>query len=166
MFSEKFRNLRINKYTFLDSFAFLSSSLSSLTEDLVASGHDFPLLAETKFYQTPEQRQLLLRKGVFPYAFVKSAEQLSRLKEVPPKETFYNDLKEEPISSEEYEHAKLVYKTFGCANFLEYCTLYCRLDTVLLAEIFLKYRKTIWEEYGLDCTNYLSLPQLSLDIAM
>ena len=46
---------------------------------------------------------------------------------------------------------------------IDYCHLYCRLDTVLLLEIITEFRKSVFEEFGLDCRKYISAPQLAFD---
>lgn len=56
-----------------------------------------------------------------------------------------------------------MYDAFGCENLLEYAELYCNTDVFLLAEVFLSFRKLILDDFQLDCSHYISLPQLSFD---
>ena len=62
--SERFRTIDLNSYRFLDSLAFLNGSLSDLADDLVQSGHHFPLLEKTGMIAEGdvESKNLLLRK--------------------------------------------------------------------------------------------------------
>ena len=49
---------------------------------------------------------------------------------------------------------------------LDYTELYCLLDVFLLAEVMMSFRKEILKEAGLDCCQYISLPQLSFDMML
>lgn len=60
---ERFRNIKLNIYEFGDSLAFLGGSLADVTEDLVKSGHTFPLLDQSGLVDGDRQKKLLLRKG-------------------------------------------------------------------------------------------------------
>ena len=46
---------------------------------------------------------------------------------------------------------------------LEYCELYCLLDTILTAEVLVHFRKVVYTTYKLDALQYISAPQLSHD---
>ena len=61
---------------------------------------NFPHIPRHKF-------KLLLRKGVFPYTYIKNYEVLKETK-LPSRDDFYNDLIQEHISWEDYHHAKKV----------------------------------------------------------
>ena len=49
---------------------------------------------------------------------------------------------------------------------LDYTELYCKLDTLLLAEVVFSYRELIWNEFGLALENNLSTPQIALDACL
>ena len=53
-------------------------------------------------------------------------------KNLPEKEKFYSKLNDEHITDEEYEHAKNVWKTFGCTPLGYYHDLYVKTDVALL----------------------------------
>ena len=160
---EKFRTMQIGKIVFVDSIQMLSGSLSMLVTNLAKSGHDFPILSSSHIYTSEKQRQLLLRKGVYPYEWASSVALLEDTKSLPAQKCFYSALSESNISEEEYRHAQEVFSEFQCKNMREYCDLYCKLDTILLAEVMSAFRKMVLEEFGLDCMRYISLPQLSWD---
>ena len=65
-----------------------------------------------------------------------------KLKETqpPPKETFYSRLNDENISDENHAHAREVWKTFEMENLVDYHNLYNRVDILLLADVFEKFR--------------------------
>lgn len=164
--TEKIRKLDLNSYSFMDSLDFLSAGLAELTNDLVLSNHDFPLMKKANMFKTEEERLLLLRKGVFPYSIVRDHVQLLLINQLPKKEDFYSDLTQKHISDEDYKHAQLVWKTFKCKNLLEYCFLYLKLDTILLSESFLKFRNLLIDEENLDACQFLSTPHLSFHLML
>jgi DNA polymerase type B, organellar and viral len=104
-----------------------------------------------------------LRKGVYPYEFATSVEQLRACTRLPPHEDFYSKVANGNISDDEYRHAQTVWEMFQCNNMLDYTELYCKLDTLLLAECFLQFRNEVYSEFQLDCCHYISLPQLGFD---
>jgi hypothetical protein len=62
--SEKFRTLELNIWSCIDSMSFLPGSLASSVDDLVKSGHNFPLIQESKLAKNDDEKNLLLRKGI------------------------------------------------------------------------------------------------------
>ena len=54
---------------FIDSFKFMSSSLDSLVNNLAKGGHDEFWGFEKR---SPKQKELLIRKGVYPYEYMDS----------------------------------------------------------------------------------------------
>jgi len=83
--------------------------------------------------------------------------------QLPPIEEFYSSLQEKSISQEGYDFASKVWKTYNCKNLLEYAEIYCKIDTILLAEIFQKFRKDMLVFSGIDPARYISLPGFSFD---
>lgn len=178
--TERFKMLRVNHLVFVDSFAFLSESLEKLTETLVESDHKFTILDQRKWGNcvNPENgssadsdiegccRDLLLRKGVYPYDFVTSIELLEKTTELPEKKHFFNRLGEEDISDEDYAHAQKVWRQFGCRNMADYTKLYNMSDVYLLAEVVTNLRDSIWDEFSLDICDFLSLPMLAKEVML
>ena len=160
---EKFKTLEIDCLRFVDSSQLIPGSLSSLVDHLSKSSHNFSLLDKFPFCTTQERKELLLRKGVYPYEWAESIEQLKEAKDLPERRFFYSSLSEQDISEEDYAHAKKVFSVFGCKNMLEYCELYCLLDTILTAEVLVHFRKVVYTTYKLDALQYISAPQLSHD---
>ena len=85
---------------------------------------------------------------------------------LPSQDKFYSSLSEDTISEENHLFAKKVWKTFKCKNLLDYTELYCKIDTILLAEIFQKFRKDMLLFSELDPANYISLPSFSFDMML
>lgn len=159
--SEKVRSLKIGKLEFLDSYSFLQGSLSEMTDILVSSGKKLNILKQSGLYTTQEEKQLLLRKGVFPYEFCTSLKKMKSFKKIPSKDSFDNTLTNSTISDEDYEHAKKVFEVFNCETMLDYMMLYVQLDTILLSEIFLKFRNVMISKFDLDPCRYRTLPSFA-----
>ena len=83
--------------------------------------------------------------------------------ELPAIEDFYSSLSEEKISPEDHAFAQKVWKQFKIKNLKEYCELYCRIDNLVLSEIFTKFRATMMDFSGLDPAHYVSLPGYAWD---
>lgn len=100
------------------------------------------------------------------FLFSTSYDLMEKTIRLPKSSKFYSSLNEQNISDENHQFAKKVWKTFGCKNLLEYTELYCKIDTILLAEIFQKFRKDMLIFSGLDPANYISLPSFSFDMML
>ena len=103
---------------------------------------------------------LLLRKGVYPYEYMDSWERFNEIS-LPPKKSFYSELNLEDISDKDYLHAQKVWDAFGIRNLGEYHNLYVQTDTLLLADVYEKFRDKCIEIYGLDPGHFLSAPGLA-----
>ena len=157
--TEKIRTLRFGSFQFLDSYAFLSSSLDKLVNDL-AQEHTFPIIN-----QIEDLRDLpsvyIHKKGVFPYEWCTSLSKLEKTKSFPPKDCFFSRLTNETITNEDYERGKALFQSKGFESMLTFCYFYNLLDTAILAEVFMKFREQHFSEFNLDPAHYISLAQLS-----
>ena len=88
---------------FIDSFKFMQSSLGNLVKNLDKN----ELNIMKKFYKNEEERELLTRKGVFPYDWFDNIEKLKEVK-LPDIKEFYSKLNDENIREADYEHAQNV----------------------------------------------------------
>lgn len=140
---------------FIDSFKFMSSSIDALSKNL----HKDQYKNLNKFYFN-KQRDLLLRKGVYPYDYVDSIDKLSDT-ELPPKLSFYSKLTDSYISDEDYNHAQTVWEEFGFKTLREYHDLCNMSDVLLLANIFENFRDVCMQTYNLDPAWYYTSPGLS-----
>ena len=162
--TEKFKMLKLNSITMVDSLAFLNDSLERLVENLVASNHHFPILKQC--WPDQKERELLLRKGVYPYEYVTSISKVLTTKKLPAKRRFYSRLRREHIADADYKHAKEVWAHFECQSLKDYTMLYCRADTYQLAEAVVQLRNTIYSNFKLDMSHYLSMPMITKDIML
>ena len=85
---------------------------------------------------------------------------------IPKRKDFYSTIQEKSISKEEHKFASQMWQKFNIKNLTEYSKLYCEIDTLLLAEIFQKFRKTMIKFGGLDPAHYISLPGFGWDIML
>ena len=156
---EKFKAVFTDTFTFLDSFAFLSTSLEKLTANMKKSGLENFKRLKREF---PENYELLSEKGVYFYDYASSYSVFSE-KNLPPKQAFYSKLREEDISDSDYSRAQNVFKTMNCQTLLDYMELYVKTDALLLCDVFENFRKLCLDYYSLDCCHYMSLPGFSWD---
>ena len=67
---------------------------------------------------------------------------------------FHNDLKNEPITMDEHNHALYVWDRFGCKKFNDYHLLYLLSDIMLLGCVMAKFRKLAMDDFGLDPAHF------------
>ena len=77
------------------------------------------------------------------------------------REAFYSKVNLKSISNKDYAHAQKVWEVFGIKNRGEYHDIYAQSDTLLLSDVFEKFRNTCLEIYELDPVYFLSTPGLS-----
>ena len=139
--TEKFITFSIENLVFVDSFAFLSSSLQSLVAILLKGGKE-------KFEHTAEHfktSESVYQKGVFPYNYVTDDDKLNRTS-LPEIEAFYDDLNDEPCAPVDYQRAKDAWVEFGMTDMREYQNHYLTTDVLLLADVFENFRQGIYRE--------------------
>jgi hypothetical protein len=165
--SERFRSMEINSfYVFLDSINMLTGSLASICSDLVASNHDFKIMRKLGMYKNDEEKSMLLRKGVYPYSYIRSVEHLLEMKCIPSREAFRSDLTGEDISEADYQFACRFFRIFSCVDMLDFSFVYCKLDTVILAEAFVRLRELVINETMLDPAHFLSCAHLTFNMML
>ena len=149
-----------------DSMNFLSGSLYKLVEKIKKSkkNSSFPHLYHYFVNNHMKKRKvkhqdfkLLLRKGVFPYNYINNFKVFEETK-LPCKEAFYDDLRKEHITDEDYQHAQQIWTAFKIKNLGEYSDLYNETDTILLADVMERFRSSTMKEHNLDPMHYLTLP--------
>ena len=145
-----------NHLTFIDSFQFMSQSLSSLVNNLPIEAFKY---TSQKFKN--KKFELMKQKGVYPYDFMHSFEKFNET--LPPKEDFFSIMNNEHITDEDYKHAQNVWDTFNLKSMGEYHDLYLKSDILLLTDVFENFRKTCLQYYKLDPCHYFTSPGLSWD---
>ena len=152
--NEKIKGIELR---FIDSIKFMSSSLDSLVNNLAKGGHEFWGFEN----YSCEQRELLIRKGVYPYEYMDSWDKFNR--SLPSINKFYSNLKMSGISDGDYEHARKVWKEFGIKNMGEYHDLYLRTDVILLVNVSESFRQVCLDNYGLDPSHFCTAPGISVE---
>ena len=156
--TEKSISFSLGQLRFIDSAQFLLASL----DKLVAANPPEAFWITAQHEPDRERRELLIRKGVYPYEYRDTWDRFTEPK-LPLKEVFYSKLSDGHISDEDYTHAQKVWETFGCKTLGDYSDVYCRTDVLLLADVFETFRRTCQKQYGLDPAHYYTSPGLSWD---
>ena len=102
--TEKYISFSLGQLRFIDSAQFL---LASLDKQATANQPE-AFQITTQFEPCRERRNLLLRKGIYPYEYMDSWERFAEPR-LPPKEAFYSKLYDEHISEADYAHAQKVW---------------------------------------------------------
>ena len=143
---------------FIDSFKFMSSSLDSLTKNLVRGGRNYLDSRITLSYNTT---CLLEKEFILPvYEYVNFWDRFNET-QLPPIDAFYSNLNMSSISEDDYQHAQRVWEEFGIYNLGDYHDLYLRTDVVLLANVFEAFRDTCLKHYKLDPAHFYTSPGLA-----
>ena len=146
---------------FIDSFKFMSSSLDSLTKNLVSGGKQ--LFGFEDYLEL--QYELLTRKGIYPYEYVSSWDRFEET-QLPFIEAFYSKLNMSSISSDDYQHAQKVWKEFRIHNLGDYHDLYLRTDVVLLANMYKAFREMCLKHCKLDPAHFCISPGLAWKVCL
>lgn len=161
---EKYISFSVDRLQFIDSFAFMSTSLETLASNLKKTNKSLfkNLINE---FKNENERELLLRKGVYPYDYMSSFDRFEET-EFPNIKHFYSQLMNEECDLDDYLHGKKVFETFQMKNLGEYHDLYLKTDVLLLADVFENFRTTCLSYYGLDALHYFTAPGLAFDAAL
>ena len=160
--SEKYLTFSVGDIQFKDSFQFLGDSLNNLAKNLSDKGDEY-FTHVNRYIPKGRKRELMKRKGVFPYTYVSSPAILCETK-LPPRDCFKNDLQgDECISQEEYDVACEVWQVFGCKTLKDYMEVYLKADILLLADVFENFRTQSLNSYGLDPCYYFSVAHFTFD---
>ncbi|XP_065662849.1 uncharacterized protein LOC136085468 [Hydra vulgaris] len=116
-------------------------------------------------YNSGEQLDLLLKKGIYPFDWVDSIDKFNEIC-LPPKESFFSKLNDEGVSDDNYLHAQNVWNKFNCKTFRDYHDLYNVSDVLLLADVFENFRNVCMKNYKLDPAWYFTSPGLAWDAAL
>lgn len=156
---EKYVSFSVGQLRFLDTYQCMSSSLETLIANLAADG--FKNLKQfRKAFPNDEHAKLLLQKNEYCDDYVNCSERFEETA-LPSKAAFYNSLTKEAISDEKYEHAQKVWNTFNMKTLGDFHNLYVLTDTLLLADVFERFRDRTLEYYKLDASHFFTSPGLA-----
>ena len=169
--SETYRAITVDHFQFLDSYAFMASSLDSLMKDLTKTvkPEDMEVLNTCRASLTEDvldisKRDLQLTKGLVPWTLVTDHDFLKiPRKRLPDKqEYYYSILTDSMPSKEEIQKASEYYEKYQCKNLLEYIMQYCETDVVQLAQIFHKFRMKIFKFAKIDVLKFVGKKKIKL----
>ena len=159
--SEKYLQFQVGNLRFLDSFQFLSASLDELVQLLLKSG-------KKNFVHTSKHLgddDGVFAKGTYPYAYMSSRDKFAET-QLPPIEAFHDNLKDEPLSQEDYARAQEIWSKHGMQNMQQYHDHYLLSDVLLLTDVFEHFRHTVMLDHKLDCLHFITLPSLAWAMAL
>ena len=157
MIDFKFKKLKYS-LKLLDMCNFIKGSLSELSKNL---NDKKKIITKEHFSNNFE---LLKYKTCFPYEWLTKENIYNE--NLPSIENFYSSLKLDNISEKDYNKTLEIYKKLNCKNIKEYLDIYLSLDICLQSDIFIVFRKTIWDEFEIDCSKYKPSCLLSLDLML
>lgn len=145
---------------FIDSYLFLSESLSSLTLTMnnkcpMYEHFNIKTFPNGDFHKNP-------RKQFLPYEYLTSLDRLEE-KTFPPASCFFNSLRNEGISDEDYAYAKQVFESLKRRSLCDYLVYYLSCDVFLLQDIFQNFRETSMKQFHLDPLWFSTLGGLSFE---
>ena len=128
------------KIKFIDSFRFMSSSLSSLLDNLSEALRS-DKCTDCKScldYMTTKDEQLIFKcfesKKNYPYEYMDSWERFDETS-LAKKEDFYSSLNMEDITDVDHSHAKRVFENLSNKNLGDYHDFYVQSDKKLLSDV-------------------------------
>ena len=85
---------------------------------------------------------------------------------LPPIDRFYNDLKDEPLTQQDYDRAQHIWTHFDIQNLRQFHNHYLTSDVLLLSDVFQHFRHTTFDAHRLDCLHFFTLPSLAWNAAL
>ncbi|KAJ1520397.1 hypothetical protein ONE63_003532 [Megalurothrips usitatus] len=158
---ERYISFSWGRLRWLDSFGFLASSLDQLVRDV--EPEEMHVLRS--LFPDDTKRDLVCRKGVYPYTFFDCFERFEETC-LPPRKAFRNDLTGEDVSDVDYSHAQAVFTHFGMDSLWDYHDLYLLTDTILLCDVIENFRRATMAEFKVDAIHYYTTPGLAWSAAL
>ena len=103
----------------------------------------------------------LVGQKVYLYDYMSDFEKSKE--EFSSRERFYSSLTGRKIVDKEHEHVLNFRNKFEVKTMKYYHDLYLKCDVLWLANVFEKFRKNSWKNYGLCPSHYFNAPDLSWD---
>ncbi len=120
---------------FKDTLQFMAASLEQLAKNLLNKGREHFVHLHHGFNETAARMDLILRKGVFPYDFMRTWQSID-FRMLPSRQNFFNNLKQEKCSVADYQHAHTVWNEFNCKTMKDYCELYMKTGKLFFHSSF------------------------------
>ena len=139
---------------FIDSIQFLQGKLEDLTKDVLRDDCDWKYTHEAVTHE-PRLARFMRMKLPFPYTYFDSEEKL-KVEKLPDIEEFYDTLRDEECSEEDYEIVKEIWSIVG--DFRALHDVYLAFDVLQLCDVFEKFRNETRSQFELDPIHYYTLP--------
>ena len=163
----EFRNIQ-----FKDSLKLISSPLKTIVAQTLGNDSDHYAHTKSQLKQYCESKgkqwnndyiDLLTRKEPMFYSLIKSYSSLNDII-IPTREEYYDDMKGEIMSQDEYDHMVKLWDTFDIKSWGEYYELYNVFDVNLMADSFEHFRNTTLSAFGVDPMHYITAPQMAYSL--
>ena len=158
--NEEYISVKNGCIRFIDSYRFLSESLNKLVQNL--DEDDFKILKK----EFPDKYHYFNKKLAYPYEYFNSIVDYKKTVDVLEKEDFFSKLKNDYPDDDEIERTKEIIKLFIIKDGEEITKLYCKSDVILLADVFEKFIKVSFEEYGINPLYCVNLPGYTYQCAL
>ena len=159
----KFMTFNIGDVKVIDSFQCMTSSLETLSDNLITQSTDnYEMFENLKNQCNADELKLICQKGVYPYEFMDNIDKFE-YPSLPSKDKLFSSLRLSGISNANYKHALNVYNNFKRSKFLDYHMLYLKCDVLLLADVFDLCFKTSISYYKLDPAKYITIASYAWD---
>ena len=150
---------------FIDSYKHLAYALDSLVNYLFNRDTNIQSI-KTKFSSLfqhfKDDAMKLLREGGFPHDYMdEDCEKKLKEKKLRDIKYFHSILNNTECSDDDYNYARETFNYFGCKEITDYIDLYVKTDVLLLANVFIAYRKEMYKIYGSDPLYCISVPGFS-----
>lgn len=157
--SENFKSFNVGNLNFLDSFAFMSSGLGKLIDNVPDENkHYLKYLSKTD-----DIFKIMKMKGNFPYEWFDDIDKLKVNIEELKKEHFDSSLYQSKLNDTEWLGVKYIIEKLEMKTFEDYHDFYLDIDVYGLADVFENFIKTSLEYYNLDPCNYVGCPSFAWD---
>ena len=123
---------------------------------------DFKILKK----EFPDKWQYLNKNLAYPYEYFNSFDDYKKPVDNLEKEDFFSKLKNDYPDDEEIAHTKEIINLFNIKNGGDLTKLYCKIDVILLADVFEKFAKVSTKEYGINPLYCVSLPGYTYQCAL
>ena len=150
--NEEYISVTYGCIRFIDSYRFLSCGLDSLVKNL--DEDDFKILKK----EFPDNWQYLDKKLAYPYEYFNSIDDYKKPVHNLENKDFFSKLKNKCPDDKEIDRTREIIKKFNIKNGEELTQLYLKSDVILLADVFEKFIKISFEEYGINPLYCVSLP--------
>ena len=151
---EIYKSLNIDNICIMDSYAHLTSFLSSKIKNLPEDRKT----TLRKITNDDEKFKLINEKGFYPYEFVDCIDKLDTPIHLIKREHFNSKLMLSKLSDADWKHIQNVIEKLDIKTLREWHDLYLKIDVYGLVDVFEYYRNLSMDNYGLDPAHFLGLP--------